>query len=87
MLSPTFDLSHPFHCLERRLDELAVVTNWYVSSFLEVDCCVLQKSQCSGNEDEESSEVLTMVISFPAALRNAFVHRTFRGFRFILKLH
>ena len=26
----------------------------------------------------------TMVISFPAALRNALVHRTFRGLRFIL---
>lgn len=26
----------------------------------------------------------TMVISFPAALRKALVHRTFRGLRFIL---
>jgi hypothetical protein len=26
-----------------------------------------------------------MVISLPAALRNAFVHRTLRGFRFILR--
>ena len=26
-----------------------------------------------------------MVISFPAALRNALVHRTFRGLRFILR--
>jgi hypothetical protein len=26
----------------------------------------------------------TMIISFPAALRKALVHRTFRGLRFIL---
>jgi hypothetical protein len=31
------------------------------------------------------NEKLTTTISFPAALRNAFVHRTLRGFRFILE--
>lgn len=33
----------------------------------------------------EWEEGRTMTISLPAAFRNAFVQRTFRGLRFILK--
>jgi hypothetical protein len=35
-------------------------------------------------KNQQIERMLTMVISLPAAFLNAFVQRTFRGFRFIL---
>ena len=84
MLPLLLDLRYPLHRLHRRLDQLAVVTDGDVSPLLELNRGVLRvfgwKGDCVGDE-----EVRTMVISFPAALRNAFVQRTFLGFRIILR--
>jgi hypothetical protein len=41
VLSPFLDLSYPFHRLESRLHKLAVVTNWDVSSFFELERRIL----------------------------------------------
>ena len=84
MLPLLLDLRYPLHRLHRRLDQLAVVPDGDVSPLLELNRGILGmfgwEEDCVGDE-----EVRTMVISFPAALRNAFVQRTFLGFRFILR--
>ena len=84
MLPLLLDLRYPLHRLHRRLDQLAVVADGDVSPLLELNRGILGvfgwEGDCVGDE-----EVRTMVISFPAALRNAFVQRTFLGFRFILR--
>jgi len=87
--SPLLDLRDTFHSLDRGLEQVAVVANGYVSSFFEVDGRVLlERGGFKRNEERlERSVGRTMVISFPAALRKALVHRTFRGLRFILLTH
>jgi len=88
-LSPLLDLCYAFHSLDCGLDQVAVVAYWDVSSFLEIDGRVLPRRE-EGGGVLNKTEILerpvgrTMIISFPAALRKALVHRTFRGLRFIL---
>ena len=83
MLSALLDLRNALHCLDRRLHQFSVVAYRDVATFLEVNCRVLKRFiQYTSTQKKQLQ--LTIVISFPAALRNAFVHRTFRGLRFIL---
>jgi hypothetical protein len=85
VLSALFDFSNTFHRFYGSLYKLAVVANWDVSALFEINGSVLEvcninislRTQCA-------ISMLTMVISLPAAFRKAFVHRTFRGLRFIL---
>ena len=76
-----FDLRYTLHGLDRSLDELSVIPNGDIASFLELDGGILGRRETFGKLMEEAR---TMVISFPAALRKALVHLTLRGFRFIL---
>jgi hypothetical protein len=77
-----FDLRYPLHSLDRGLDELSVIPNGDIASFLELDDLILGRSENFGKLMEK--EVHTIVISFPAALREALVYPTLRGFRFIM---
>ena len=83
VLSALLDLRNALHCLDRRLHQFSVVAYRDVATFLEVNCRVL-KCFIQYTSTQKKQLQLTIVISFPAALRNAFVHRTFRGLRFIL---
>ena len=82
-LSACFDFSDSLHGLDRCLDQLPVISHWHISTFLEVDCRVLENSCVKPWKRRVVS--LTMVISLPAAFLKAFVHLTFRGLRFILQ--
>lgn len=85
MLPSLLDLSNPFHRLDRSLHQLAIVADGNVSALLEIDGSVLKIFKAYTHEHRYTMlVVLTMVISLPAALRKALVHRTLRGFRFIL---
>jgi len=86
MFPALFDLSNPFHRLDRSLHQLAIVADGDISTLLEVDCSVLRTSNTPSKQRQghETLVILTTVISFPAALRKALVHRTLRGLRFIL---
>jgi hypothetical protein len=64
------------------LHEVAVVANRHISTLLEVDGRVLDEQLRVTLNMEDGTR--TIVISFPAAFRNAFVHLTLRGLRFIL---
>ena len=86
MYSPFLDLSYPVHCVESRMYKFAIITDGNVSSLFELYRRILVRNDISAMwyDKKECKGSFTMVISFPAALRNALVHRTFRGFRFIL---
>ena len=83
MFSAFLDFSDALHGRNRSPYEFSVIANWNVSPLLKIDGRILQGERI-GNRPESAHEFLTMVISLPCALRNAFVHLTFRGFRFIL---
>jgi hypothetical protein len=82
MLAALLDLRNPLHRLDCGLHQLAIIANRDVSPLFEVDSRILTQSQI---RSRWLRELLTMVISFPAALRKAFVQRTLRGLRFILR--
>lgn len=86
MFPALFDLSNPFHRLDRSLHQLAIVADRDISALLEIDCSILRTSNTLSKKGQghEMPVILTTVISFPAALRKALVHRTLRGLRFIL---
>ena len=100
-LPPGFDLGNSLHSLDGSRYQLPVVPDGNVSSLLELERGVLRdSSELYKSRVHVVSERLspcvnmyacvgerrTMVMSFPAAFRNALVHLTFRGFRFILKV-
>jgi hypothetical protein len=83
VLSPLANFAHPLHCLDCRLDEIAVVANRNIAAFLEFESRVLSFGQVGWGQRRRY--VRTMTISLPCALRKALVHRTLRGLRFILR--
>lgn len=82
-LSPRFDFSHSFNHLDCRLDQFSVISYRNISSLFEIDRGVLLR-RALNSKDLNKGKMPTIVISFPAAFLKAFVHLTFRGFRFIL---
>ena len=85
MLSSFPDLTNTFDSLDRCLHKFTIVSDRYIAAFLELERGVLW-SYISVSAMASSGVQLTIVISFPCAFLNAFVHRTLRGFRFILSL-
>ena len=83
MLPLLLDLRYPLHRLDRSLDELTVVADRDVPPLLKLDGRVLEG--CGHRSMWAEMQILTIVISLPAAFRNAFVQRTFLGLRFILQ--
>ena len=84
MLALLSDLSNPLHGLDRRLDELAVVAHRDISPLLKLERRVLKVYRTELSRYSSHQRTLTIVISLPCAFRNALVHRTLRGLRFIL---
>lgn len=84
MFPALLDFGNPLHGLYRCLYQLAIVAYRNISAFLEVDCWILW--HFSAKPWYGRMRQHTIVISFPAAFLNAFVHLTLRGLRFILQL-
>lgn len=45
VFSALANLGHPLHSGDGGLYEVAVITNWNVSAFLELECRILKKSE------------------------------------------
>lgn len=85
------DLRDPLHAHQRSLHQVAVVDDRDVAALLKVESRVLFKETrvrfvpSSELRARDGEGERTIVISLPAALRNALVHLSFLGFLFILR--